>query len=238
MGRIQHLCGTVRALHQVFVKFEPSPPAFQALRAPPLAPFPRRFPSFALPQTRLYFKKSTKQIPAKKRAAWDEEIEARTVRIVNEEGGLDEPVPLRDILDSIDRTIYRLVQLTKLEPNTPAICKIISKRELLEASKAKAKPPKNPQASAKKLELNWAIAPNDLSHRLRKLEEFLEAGRRVEVLLAPKKKSRMATAAEAETTLKRIREAVDSVNGAKEWKPMEGQLLRTATLHFEGLKDK
>lgn len=104
----------------------------------------------------------------------------------------------------------------------------------MEKARRKAQSKKKSHQVAKELELNWAIDGNDLAHRLNKLQEMLEKGMRVEILLAGKKRGRRATRDEAETVLRRIRERVAQVDGAKEWKAMEGRILQQATLFLEG----
>ena len=124
--------------------------------------------------------------------------------------------------------------IPRKEPNKPAICKIISKEQLREQERAKSKPTKNPAHIVKTLELNWAIDRNDLSHRLNKMVQFLEKGNRVEVMLATKRKGRRATIEEAESVLELVREKVGQVEGAKEWKAMQGRVLTPSVLFFEG----
>jgi translation initiation factor IF-3 len=109
----------------------------------------------------------------------------------------------------------------------------MNKRAMREAEKAKAKAARSGAAAAgsKTLELNWAIDQGDLRHRLEKMKKFLEKGLRVEIALASKRKGKQATPEEAQALLKRIREVVKE-QGAKELKPMEGQMLRAATLYL------
>ena len=110
----------------------------------------------------------------------------------------------------------------------------MNKQAMREAEKAKGKANKNPGATIKTIELNWAIDGNDLGHRLNKVKEFLGKGFKVEVVLAEKRKGRKATEEEAQDLLRRIREAVKEVDGARESKPMEGKLLKPATIYAEG----
>lgn len=89
------------------------------------------------------------------------------------------------------------------------------------------KPPKN-------LELNWAVAPGDLAHRLKKMQEFLREGRKVEILLGPKRKGRVATEQECKDVLRKVREAVAECKGAVEKKAPSGSLGGVMTLIYEG----
>ncbi len=134
----------------------------------------------------------------------------------------------------MDRKNDSLVVVVPGEPGVPPICKIMNKQAMREAEKAKAKANKNPAATVKTIELNWAIDGNDLGHRLGKMREFLGKGFKVEVLLAGKKKGRKATEEEAKNLLERLREAVRDVDGARELKPMEGKILTQAKFYAEG----
>jgi translation initiation factor IF-3 len=109
----------------------------------------------------------------------------------------------------------------------------MNKRAMRDAEKAKAKAARRGGgAGTKTLELNWAIDKGDLGHRLDKMKTFLEKGLKVEIVLASKRRGKQATEEEAQLLLRKIKDAVKEVDGAKEMKPMEGKLLRTATVYL------
>ncbi|MCJ1363538.1 hypothetical protein MMC16_002645 [Acarospora aff. strigata] len=164
----------------------------------------------------------------------DANIQAREVRVVDENNTLKPPAPLLEVLKSFDRKLYTLVQVSPTEEGKIPVCKIFEKKALREAERAKAKAKKDPATLVKQLELNWAISPNDLGHRLNKMVEFLEQGKRVEVILAGKRKGRKATEEEAVNVLKSVRARVTKTEGAREWKDMEGKVSEQVTLFFEG----
>jgi translation initiation factor IF-3 len=172
--------------------------------------------------------------PMKSRLPRDDEIRSWTVILVNEEGTLDDPRSKLDILESIDRTKESLVVVVPGEPGTPPICKIMNKKTMREGEKARAKAARGSGVTTKTIELNWAIDKGDLGHRIEKMKQFLGKGFKVEIVLAGKRKGKQAKAEEAEALVKRIREAVVEVDGGREVKPMEGKLLGTATMFFEG----
>ncbi|KAI8623816.1 hypothetical protein F5Y19DRAFT_347368 [Xylariaceae sp. FL1651] len=124
-----------------------------------------------------------------------------------------------------------------LQP-TAAICRIIDAGAKAEAAAAAAKESKRVGQQTKTLELNWAIAPNDLAHKLRRLDEFLGKGMRVEILFARKKRTRKATPEEGEALLARVQEAVAQVPGATEYKQMAGHVGGTVRMFIEGSKNK
>lgn len=175
---------------------------------------------------------------------WNEEITARIIQLVDPTTRqLGEPVTRYDVLRDLDQKTHRLVQLTPDEEGNRhfvPVCKIVSKKEAYESERRKKDAQKEvKQAAAKErsvktLELNWAIGGNDLAHRLEKVREFLEEGRRVEVVLASKKRGRKASLAECEGLLERIRGVADGVGGAKVLKGFEGKLGGFATLVYQG----
>ena len=120
------------------------------------------------------------------------------------------------------------------------VCKIISKKSAYESQKrraADAKAKKKVSAvtsSVKTLELNWAIDANDLSHRTNTIKRFLEEGRKVEVVLAAKKRGRRASGEECEQVLGQLRRCVKAVEGAREVKALEGKMGGFAVLSFQG----
>ena len=116
----------------------------------------------------------------------------------------------------------------------------MSKKEIYEQERVKRDQKvaarKNSADNAKTIELNWAIAEGDLAHRMKRVEEFLGQGRKVEVVLAKRKGGRKASVEECEGLVGRIQDVVGRVEGAKVGKSMEGKLGGVATLFLEGSK--
>lgn len=192
--------------------------------------------------------------PEKRTQKWNEEIDSRFVMLVDPETNalprdpetneiIGRPQTRWDVLNRLDLKTHRLVQLTPDEPNNPnfiPVCKIISKKEMFDAEKRQRENSRKQKAvaakvnSVKTFELNWAIDGNDLAHRLEKMQEFLSEGRRVEIILAAKKKGRKADKADCEGVLQKIYEKVDAVPGAKRLKELDGKLGGFATLVLQG----
>jgi translation initiation factor IF-3 len=169
-----------------------------------------------------------------------------------------EPSERRAVLRSFDRETHRLIKVADGFRQHPTpdpvggkeeveggwvdipICKIINKKAAYEANhraKQIAKEKRNATAktnSVKTLELNWAIDPNDLGHRLGLVRGFLEEGRKVEIVLAAKKRGRKATPDECQGVLGRIRGVVGEVEGAKEVADMKGNVGGFTVLMFQG----
>ncbi|KAI8947954.1 hypothetical protein F4801DRAFT_487193 [Xylaria longipes] len=119
-----------------------------------------------------------------------------------------------------------------------AICRIVDAVAEAAAKKEAAKESKKLAQQTKTLELNWAIAPHDLAHKMKRLGEFLSKGMRVEILLARKRGSRKASQSEGEELVRRIQEAASHVPGTTEYKKMDGFVGNVVKMFFEGPKDK
>jgi len=216
------------ALHRVFIApIEQS--QFQCARRPAALLRPSSIPPFA--QRRCYVQDATKKAE-KSRLPRNHEITAWSIRLVNEDGSLGAPVNTRTTLSVLNPKTHNLVVVQPGEPGEPPICKIIDKKEMYAKEKAKKKA--NPAATTKTIELNWALDPNDLAHRIKRMKEFLGKGNKLEVVLAPKRRGRQATAEEAEALVDVIRESCAEVPGAKEGAAMSGKIGGAATLFFEG----
>jgi len=188
--------------------------------------------------------KRAARAPEVRTQKWNEEITARILQLVDPDTQkLSDPVTRYDVLRDLDQKTHRLVQLTPDDPenrNFVPVCKIVSKKEAYENDKKKKTAQKEvKQAAAKErsiktLELNWAIDGNDLAHRLEKVRGFLEEGRRVELVLASRKRGRKATLAECEGLLEKIKGVADEVEGAKVLKELDGKMGGFATLIYQG----
>jgi translation initiation factor IF-3 len=162
------------------------------------------------------------------------------VRIVSEGNKLSPPQYTSSVLNSIDRRYETLVMVAaaSFHPDSDEtaypICKIQSKKALREAEKARSKKKELPSATVKTIELNWAIDPHDLQHRLQRIKEFLSKGWRVDIIMAGKKRGRKATLEEMKAVVEKIREATKEVEGSKEWRDMDGNFGAAATIYLVG----
>ncbi|KXJ92925.1 hypothetical protein Micbo1qcDRAFT_160793 [Microdochium bolleyi] len=152
---------------------------------------------------------------------------------------LGTPQRTDDVLRKLDLKRYRLVMLAPPPPPragepSAAICKVVD-REAEAARKTEAKKEaRKEKVNTKELEFNWAIAKGDMDTKLNRMAEFLRKGMRVEIMLAKKRGSRVASMKEAEQLVQHIRDAVADVPHAKEVKKMDGLLGKVARLAFEG----
>ncbi|KAI1438825.1 hypothetical protein GGR50DRAFT_303100 [Xylaria sp. CBS 124048] len=177
----------------------------------------------------------------------DENIPYRWVIVPDAEGRLSQPRRLEHVLATLSEH-ESLVMVAPPPPtqvasgpNPPmvrappaAICRIIDLKAQMEKAKQTAKEAELLGKITKQLEISWVIAANDLSHKMKRLKEFLEKGLRVEVMLARKKGSTPATTEQCEEVIQHIRGVFDSVPGATEFKKMDGKMGMAVKLSLVG----
>lgn len=156
------------------------------------------------------------------KAPINEAINAPYVQLVNEENSLEPPVRLSKVLASFDHREHFLVQVSPGAHDRPPVCKILNKKETRDREKARAKAAKASKVQVKQIELNWAIDAHDLAHRLKQLANFLDKGRRVEVVLTRKKGKRAATVEEIKHVMQSVLNTTKEL-GATQVKAMEGE---------------
>ncbi|GAD95064.1 translation initiation factor IF3, putative [Paecilomyces variotii No. 5] len=152
----------------------------------------------------------------------DEDIRAPQIQVVNDNGALDPPERTIDVLRSINRSEYFLVQVSPGAADRLPVCKLVSKKGLREQEKAKAKAAHSAKTAVKQIELNWAIDAHDLSHRMKQLVSFIEKGRKVEIILTRKRGKRAPTAEEVKKVMDAVLDTVQNADAAQV-KPMEGE---------------
>lgn len=256
MPPTHHISSTSRALYRVFV----APNLRATANGIPIQFAPAFAPTFGPPsatvtplnqtpvRTKTFAKKDTRRHALSDYYTIDAAITAPRVNYVDAHGNFFDDVATLDALNSFNRVTHHLVQVAPgrvdeygtPDPNHRPVCRVVSKIDLraqhekkVDVARKQAKGVTGPPQ--KNLELNWAIGGGDLKHRINKLQEFLLEGRRVEVLLGPKKKGRKATPEEASGVLKAVMKAVDECKGAKELK-REGAVGAVLTIVFEGKK--
>ncbi|KAJ5361224.1 hypothetical protein N7541_002068 [Penicillium brevicompactum] len=153
----------------------------------------------------------------------NEAIGAPFIHIVNEQGQLGDPVTLLDALDLFDRKESFLVQVRGPSEGEIPICKIYNQKEYRQHQKALEKAARSNKTGIKKIELNWAVDSNDLSHRMKQLQKFLEKDFRVEILLTTKRKKRSPTVAEIKHVAQTVFDTIKAA-GARQVSEPEGEL--------------
>jgi translation initiation factor IF-3 len=156
----------------------------------------------------------------------DSAIMARYVRMPAAEGGLTPLESLGSALSRVKEGTEHLVQVAKVDDDGMAICRIMTIAELLKQKRDRERIQKEhkkslKQSVPKQIELNWAISSNDLEHKLTQLKSFIEDGKKVEVVLASRKRQRLATPEEGKEVLRKVRQKLAEAD-AREIKAMEG----------------
>jgi translation initiation factor IF-3 len=247
-----HISSTSRALYRVFIlPTLRTPTSIPLLWAPAFAPA-QSSPSSLISHTSIRtktYKKDTARHALTDHYVLDSAIRSNRINFVDENGTYHPGMPIADALFRVNKVTHHLVQMTpgkvdefgNQDPSDLPTCRVITKMALREQHQRKLELARR-QAKGlsagptpKNLELNWAIAGGDLKHRLGRLREFLGEGRKVEVLMGPKKKGRKATEQEANSVVKAVREAVLDCKGAKEVKS-EGEVGGVMMITFEGTK--
>lgn len=175
-------------------------------------------PFCAPPSTSRY----SSRIESAQRYPQDQDIRSFMIQIVNENGSLDPPTRTADVLNALDRREFTLIQVGEGIDGRPPVCKIVTKLALREQKEAKLKSRTLRTTPTKQVEVNWAIGPRDLAHRLGQMANFIEKGKRVELILTRKQGKRRATEEEVENVMKTVSAAIDEVK-AMQVSPMEGK---------------
>lgn len=167
------------------------------------------------------------------KAPQNEAIQYKSVQLAHDDGTVSVMIPIRQVLRSFDRTEFALVELLPPSKSHGPICKIMNRRALRELEYARSRPAK--PKTAKRVELNWTIDPNDLEVRMNQVRSFIEKGKKVELVLAPKLRKRKATLEEAQKTLDLVKKNIEDM-GAVQSKPMTGTMLAQVQFKLEGKK--
>ncbi|KAI3323280.1 hypothetical protein HD806DRAFT_498695 [Xylariaceae sp. AK1471] len=215
--------------------------------------FPRPLPTLRHTRTPCRVRALSTTSPAQrmmiKKHLRDKAIPYQWVRVADETGALSPPQRTESVLTSLPRG-HSLVMVAPPPPPPPpsasdtplqpsaAICRIVDAAAEKAAADAAAKESKKLAQHTKTLEINWAIAPNDLAHKMKRLDEFLGKGMRVEILFARKRGSRVATREEWQALVERVKEAAANVPGANEYKRMDGHVGAVMRMFFEGPANK
>ncbi|KAI9369270.1 translation initiation factor IF-3, C-terminal domain-containing protein [Aspergillus egyptiacus] len=216
MKHVRGLVSTTQALRHVFL-------------VPQTIPRTQPFYSRTIrqwPQLRFLYStgsraRSIAQAPAKNQQIVNENISADYVQVVGEDNKLGPPEKLSRVLRSFDRSENFLLQVSPGTDDRPPVCKIINRFAAREQERLQAKAAHAAKTSTKQIELNWAIDPHDLAHRLKQLTNFLDKGRKVEIVLTRKKHKRAPTVEEIKNVMDKVLQTTKDAN-AMQIKPMEG----------------
>jgi translation initiation factor IF-3 len=115
------------------------------------------------------------------RSRRDEEISARFITFVDEQGQVHNRCRLNDILNEFDRSRYFLVEVDPTAKPNP-VCRLLDKKHMFDREKqSKKKKQTAPESILKEIVFGWNVSPHDMEHKLNKAIQFLDKGNKVKI---------------------------------------------------------
>ncbi|KAG1470550.1 hypothetical protein G6F56_002618 [Rhizopus delemar] len=166
---------------------------------------------------------------ALKRPRRDEEIEARFITFVDEQGTVHSRCRLSQVLRQFDRTQYFLVEVDPSARPNP-VCRLFDKKAMFEKEKTKKRNKTTaPDSVLKEVMFGWNVSAHDMEHKLNKACQFLEKGNRVKVDIVYKKGQNRVDKATQQEVIKSVTNFMDKYKLAKV-PAINGQ---TCTMQYE-----
>lgn len=165
----------------------------------------------------------------------NDKIPYALVRVVDPETDKLSPTKqsLRTLLSSLDLKKW-IVELVAEKPEP--IVRILDRKEAFQKYKEQRKATKKGTKSgeaAKEIQLTWATASGDVSHKLAKARSYLEKGCKVDIVFASKKGQPLPKPKEMQVRLQDIASELTDVS--KEWKVREvSSTMRVISLQGTG----
>ncbi|MDR3436971.1 translation initiation factor IF-3 [Telmatospirillum sp.] len=150
------------------------------------------------------------------------EIDSRTIRLVDADGEMVGVVSLRE---GLDMAVEVGLDLVEVSPNAePPVCKILDYGKYkYEAQKKKAEARKKQKViEVKEIKLRPNIDDNDYDVKMRAMRKFLEEGDKVKVTLRFRGRE-MAHQDLGMKVLDRVREHLDDLAKVEQYPKMEGR---------------
>ncbi len=152
----------------------------------------------------------------------NDRIEAREVRLVDQDGEMIGVVPLRDALIRAEDVGLDLVEIS---PNaTPPVCKILDygKFKYEAQKKANAARKKQRVIEVKEIKMRPSIDQNDYGIKMKKVREFIDEGDKVKVTMRFRGRE-MAHQHLAINILEKVREEMADVAKVEQFPKLEGR---------------
>ena len=152
----------------------------------------------------------------------NDRIEAREVRLVDQDGEMIGVVSLRDALTRADDVGLDLVEIS---PNaTPPVCKILDygKFKYEAQKKANAARKKQKVIEVKEIKMRPSIDQNDYGIKMRKVREFIDEGDKVKVTMRFRGRE-MAHQHLAINILEKVKEEMADVAKVEQFPKLEGR---------------
>ncbi len=152
----------------------------------------------------------------------NDRIEAREVRLVDQDGGMVGVVALRDALTRAEDVGLDLVEIS---PNaSPPVCKILDygKFKYEAQKKANAARKKQRVIEVKEIKMRPSIDDNDYGIKMKKVREFLDEGDKVKVTMRFRGRE-MAHQHLAMNILEKVREDMADLAKIEQFPKLEGR---------------
>ena len=164
----------------------------------------------------------------------DEEINAREVAIVDERGNLGPPRDRNEVLRSFDRVKYFLILMNDDNAWAP-VCKIVPREKVYEQERASNNTSNKAPKDRKEIEIPWKAAERDVEHKLKIAAEFLEEGRKVDVvLIARRPREIVKDLVQAQGIIDGVRQKIEKINRVTVTVAEQNVMGKSFTLHLEG----
>lgn len=152
----------------------------------------------------------------------NDRIEAREVRLVDQDGGMVGVVALRDALIRAEDVGLDLVEIS---PNaSPPVCKILDYGKFKYQAQKKANEARKKQKviEVKEIKMRPSIDGNDYSIKMKKVREFLDEGDKVKVTMRFRGRE-MAHQHLAMNILEKVREDMADLAKIEQFPKLEGR---------------
>lgn len=163
----------------------------------------------------------------------DEGITTREVAVVDERGVLGQPQDKNEVLRSFDRNKYFLIQVT--DDLIAPVCKIVPREKVYEQERASNSTGNRGSKDRKEIEIPWKAAERDMEHKLKIAAEFLEEGKKVDVvLIARRPREIVKDPSLAQSIVDGVREKIEKIARVTITIAEMNVLGKSFTLHLEG----
>lgn len=144
----------------------------------------------------------------------DEEIVSRYITFVNAEGEVQRRVPVKRVLDSIDRNQYFLIEV---DPNAnPPVCRLFDKKLMFAKQKQQKKnKTAKPGGTEKEIQFAWNVSDHDMQHKLGKARQLLEKGNKVKIEIVTKKGQIRPSQPDQQEVIQRVANHLDGFKAKK-----------------------
>jgi translation initiation factor IF-3 len=163
----------------------------------------------------------------------NQNITLETINLIDLKGNVFPSLSTRQVVSSFDHTNYILVLVSPTTATARLFTIATYRRHVYKIRQALQESQKDIQA--KELPLTWNIGEGDLAYRLKRCQEYLSEGRRVNIIIGARKAKLTRDYTQRHALVKQIKDALAPFG--KEWRDMTGGF-PSVELWFEGIKTR